>query len=93
MPLAFAILQQRRHVVMIQPGFEPHGNGLDLEHAASRPGFKMDQRRAQQIVERISERSPPGPAFALQPFQNVLIERNCRADAYDAFRIASNASR
>ena len=53
---AFAILQQRLNIVVVQPGFISHGNGLDSERLAHGPVLKIHECRTQQIVERVPER-------------------------------------
>src|ERR1700691_475903 len=76
MPFAFAVLDERLDVVIVQPRFVTHGSGFDPEPTAARLVVYTHQRRSQQIIECVPERRSPGLAFTFNSGHHIVIERN-----------------
>ena len=72
MLFAFPIFEQRLNIIVIQARSVSHASGFDYQRPAPWPVLGT-QRRAQQIIEGVTERGSPGPAFALHPVQNVVV--------------------
>jgi hypothetical protein len=55
MPLSFAIFEERSDVIIVEASAVSHGNRSDAELAAARFFLLLQQRHAQEIIERVPE--------------------------------------
>ena len=81
MLFAFSIFEQGLDVVIVQAGSIPHVSGFDLQQPAPGPVLNTE-RGAQQIIQRVPEGGPPGPAFALDPLQDIAVQGNRSSGPY-----------
>src|SRR5262245_52444064 len=92
MQRAFSIFDQGCDTIVAQPCLITHMSGVDLQSPPPWLVLKA-KRHAKQIIQGVTERNSPGPAFAPDPLEDVLIQRDCRSDAHDVVSLTSDASR
>ena len=70
--LARHYVEQRLDIVVVQARPVSHVSRFDLQRPSPWPVLDT-QRRAQQIIECVTEGGSPGPALALHPVHNVVV--------------------
>lgn len=85
----FDLFQKRFRAVITQVTPCTGVYRINTKLALARRFGSLNQRVAQKLIEGLTKCKSTGTALLLDALQYVLIERNGRSDAHDAFIVAS----